>query len=230
MGATSVVGVNSDGRGAAIAVTQRPAEYQHGPASIHVKTSDDTSWRLVSWIDRLASQHEKNIACAADNEGVMYITGRGLGSILVAAPPYDSYSTMALPPLGTQEWPLSMAIHENVLYLGTTGGIYRAQMPSSVFDEEEVPLYNRMGLLISPNPCSTTATITLLQTALPADRTLKLVSVMGQTVRDFTDDLPTESRTSVETSIDVSDVPSGRYLLVFGASGVLRAAAISIVR
>ncbi len=230
IGATSVVGLNSDGLGTAIAVTQRPAEYQYGPASIYVKPSDDTTWRLVPWIERLTSQQEKNIACAAGTEGVMYIAGRGLDSILMTGPPYTTYSTVALPTLGTQEWPLSMAIHKNQLYLGTTGGIYHTQLPTSVADEEEIPLYNRMGLLVAPNPCSIKATITLLQTGLPANRTLKLVSVMGQVVRDFTDVLPAESKSSVETSINVSDVPSGRYLLVFGASGVARATAISIVR
>lgn len=227
---TKIVGMASDGQRDAIVVAQRVTKFAPGPAYVYVRSGNNGPWRYAEWNDRVFSSVDKNVDCTTDSLGTIYIIGRGLDSIIISHPPYSTYHSLALPSLGTNEWPTAIAINQNKLFLGTTRGLYSSQLALSVDDEDEIPLFYRMGVRVFPNPGKSQINVELYQTKLPSRRTLHIVDAMGSLIKDCSSNIPAESNVTVETQIDVSDVPSGQYFLVFSAGEVSRSIILRIAR
>jgi hypothetical protein len=168
-----------------------------------------------SLVDDLITAYGTNLVASVNDHGVVFIASDQIDSILVLRPPYSSPSWIQLPPLHSWEVPTCIGAGNEVLYVGTTNGIYKTSIPTSRVDVV-TPKSMRVGMSIAPNPASVLTTVHIANYTGTREQRLGLYGMDGSYLRDYT---PNQSLELYDHDLDLSGVPSGPYLLVYKAGG-----------
>ena len=200
----------------------------YGPAYIQTMTSDAQRWQLAP-INNLIQGTNDFAAAHFDKDGRLYYAARGLDSILVSEPPYSSASWISSPIKESGEFPTSLTVSEERIYVGTNKGLYSRLAPT-VGVEIVVPKNHLVGFEVHPNPATDLLNIEVLNSGLQGAYNVEIVDLTGRPVLDLSEYFRGQTGTHVLVRAPLQKISSGLYLIHLSIDGVSKSQILSIVR
>lgn len=125
-----------------------------------------------------------------------------------------------------------ICVHKNMLFAATTKGLFKRDLPTSVNGGDNDGIY-MVQVESTPNPSASNIKLTIrgLDTIRMLPWTVAVVDIMGRTMTDLTATLQQQAGSPIYYhSLDVSQWPTGMYILTVNAAQYSRSFTIAVAR
>lgn len=200
----------------------------HGPVYHQVWSFTKNRWELTNVTEHLSDILEY-VAAGFDGDGTLYLSGRGIDSVLVSHPPYEVVSWIPSPSLADNEFPTALGVTEERLYLGTNRDLYTLPLVNTGVDVEINELRG-VEFRPFPNPTKESVSVGIFNSGVEGTYKLQLVDLSGRLLKDYSDELRGATGMYVERSLSLSEVPGGYYLIVLEIGGLTKSRPLIITK